>query len=68
MWIKRDFMLMSQKYRDARKRMGTKRDSCFWCRHKFEDGEMMGLGAIKGKLNQMLCGTCIDAALKQHND
>ena len=62
LWIKREFMVMSQKYRDARKSMGKPLDVCWWCKHKFEDGEMMGLAAIKGKLNKILCGPCIDTA------
>lgn len=64
LWIKREFLPMCQDYRDARKRMRTKKDSCFWCCHKFEDGEMMALAAISGKLNQLLCGTCVGAALQ----
>lgn len=62
LWIKREFIEMSQRYRDARKSMGKPLDTCWWCRHKFEDGEMMGLAAVSGKLNKILCGSCIDTA------
>ena len=60
-WIRRPFLEMSQKYRDVRKRLNPM-DSCFWCRHKFEDGETMNLaGRPKGR-NVVLCDTCADSA------
>lgn len=62
LWIKREFMEMSQRYRNVRKSMGRPNGACWWCKHKFEDGEMMGLAAISGKLNKLLCGSCIDSA------
>jgi len=44
--------------------MGKPLDTCWWCKHKFKDGEMMGLAAVSGKLNKILCGSCIDTAEK----
>ena len=60
-WIRRSFMEMSQRYRDIRKNMKPM-DSCFWCRHKFEDGETMNIaGRPKGR-NAVLCDECADMA------
>ena len=57
-WLKRDFMQMSAKYRAARRRM-TPMDTCYWCRHTFINGEMMALANIKGKGNKVFCQPCI---------
>lgn len=37
-------------------------DSCFWCRHKFDDGENMNLAAREKGLNVLLCDSCTDEA------
>ncbi len=68
LWIKRDFMEMSQHYRDVRKRMKRPMDFCWWCKYKFEDGDMMGLAAISGKGNKLLCGLCVDSASEVQPD
>lgn len=62
-WCKKDFMVMNQKFRDVRAQLKKPMDSCFWCRHKFIDGEMMALAAPKGKLNKVLCQTCANELL-----
>jgi len=58
-WCKKDFLLMSPGYRAARSKMHNPMDSCFWCKHAFDDGEMMALAQPKGKGgNKMLCQKC----------
>jgi hypothetical protein len=58
-WIKREFMKMSPKYREIRSALRAKMDKCWWCDHRFDDGEMMGLVHIKGKTNKVFCQGCI---------
>ncbi len=61
-----DWVRMGPKWRRSRGGMKNKLNSCFWCHHKFEDGEMMSLGfSMKG--NKMLCRTCV-GALKEARD
>ena len=60
-WIRRPFLTMSQQYRDVRKRMKPM-DSCFWCRHKFADGETMNLAGRPKGANVILCDSCADSA------
>ena len=57
-WCKRDFLVMGEKYRHARRRMRKPLDMCYWCKHKFKDGEMMALAAFEGIDNKLLCQNC----------
>lgn len=59
-WVKRDFLAMSEKYRNARKRSKRPMDSCHWCKHAFADGEMMALAQIGSGPNVVLCHGCVD--------
>jgi hypothetical protein len=59
-WCVRDFMLMSPEYRAARTRMNKPMDACFWCHHKFVDGEMMALAQPATGGNKVLCQTCAE--------
>lgn len=62
-WCKRDFMEMSDRYREIRSKAGRKLDSCHWCKHKFKNGEMMALAQIEeSKANKLFCQSCIDEA------
>lgn len=63
-WVRSDFMPMSERFREIRAKMREAKDShkCWWCKHKFENGEMMGLAAQIGKGNVLLCQTCCIAA------
>ena len=63
LWCRRDFMEMSQQFRDIRSRARNPMDTCFWCRHKFKDGEMMALACFEGKGNKTLCQSCADELL-----
>jgi hypothetical protein len=63
-WVKPDFMLMSPKYREIRKRCSSPMDTCYWCHHKMEDGEMIGLANLKGiGGNVVLCQKCAEELL-----
>lgn len=62
-WCRREFMVMGQTYRAARARAGSPMDACFWCEHKFVDGEMMALAAFDAPGNKVLCGKCADELL-----
>ncbi len=58
-WLKRDFMTMSPRFRKIRRKARNKLDACYWCRHKFEDGEMMALGQIVDVgPNKVFCQSC----------
>ena len=57
---KKDFMQMSQRFRDIRSKSKNPMDKCWFCKHPFQDGEMMGLIMIKGKTNKVICQTCWD--------
>jgi len=52
---------MGPVWRKARARMRTL-DSCFWCGHKFEDGESMALAGPENGSNKLLCHACVDSA------
>jgi hypothetical protein len=57
-WCKKDFVVMSQKFRDIRARSHNPMDSCFWCGHRFSDGETMALAQPKKGANKTLCQKC----------
>lgn len=62
-WCRKDFMKMSQQYRDIRAKMSSKLDSCYWCKYKFVDGEMMALAQPLKGLNRILCQNCANKLL-----
>lgn len=49
---------MSQKFRDIRKHFRNAMNTCYWCKHPFEDGEMMALACFRRKGNKVLCQDC----------
>lgn len=51
---------MSERFRKIREKCGDKFIGCFWCKHKFVDGEQMALVGRKGKLNALACQSCVD--------
>ena len=55
---------MCQRFRDVRSKSKDPGDKCFWCKHKFEDGEMMALACFGTKGNHTLCQDCADKLLK----
>ena len=58
LWVKMDFMVMSQDYRAIRNQMKNKMQSCYWCGVDIEDGEMMALAAFESAGNKVLCQEC----------
>lgn len=63
LWCQKKYMVMSQAYRKARSKLRSKMDSCFWCRAKFNDGDVMALACVSGKGNKTLCQSCADKVL-----
>jgi hypothetical protein len=63
-WIRKDFLEMTPRYRRIRSPMSYKGDCCYWCRHRFEDGEKMALGNIVKGPNRVLCHDCADKAMQ----
>ena len=57
-WVKRDWLVMKPEFRKARRRCSSPMDTCFWCHHKFADGEMMALASPKVGRNKPLCQAC----------
>lgn len=57
-WVKMEFMPMSEMFRRVRAKARNKMTTCFKCRHAFEDGEMMALACFQGKGNKTLCQKC----------
>lgn len=60
LWCKQEFCRMDQDYRDIRAKAGSKKDTCFLCGHKFDDGEWIGLAGVAKKPNQVVCQGCIE--------
>lgn len=61
-WIKKDFLKMSPDFRRIRGGRTYEGFNCYWCKHKFNEGESMGLGSVKSKGNKMFCHDCCDKA------
>jgi hypothetical protein len=59
-WCKKDFLVIDQRYRDIRAKMRKPMDSCYWCGHKFIDGEMMALACPIRGTNKVLCQPCAE--------
>ena len=62
-WCRKDFMEMSQTFRDIRGKSRNPMDKCFWCQHAFVDGEIMALAAREKASNVTLCQACADELL-----
>lgn len=57
-WCKADFMEMDQEFRKIRSKSRNPMDKCHWCKHPFEDGEMMALACFQKGGNKTLCQKC----------
>ena len=62
-----DFLTMCQRFRDIRGGSRHQMNSCHWCRHKFEDGEMMTL-ALSKQGNKALCRSCGEKLIASGTD
>lgn len=60
----KEFLVMSQNFRDIRSKSKNPIDKCFWCGHHFEDGEMMALAIPEEGVNKVLCQKCAGELLK----
>lgn len=58
LWCRKGFLVMGQGFRDARKRLKRKIKACWWCNHKFEDGEMMAMACAEKHGNVIICQNC----------
>jgi hypothetical protein len=58
LWCRKDFMAMSQQFRDIRSRSRNPMDACFWCKYQFKDGDMMALACFDTRGNKVLCQDC----------
>uniref|UniRef100_A0A6M3LBP3 Uncharacterized protein n=1 Tax=viral metagenome TaxID=1070528 RepID=A0A6M3LBP3_9ZZZZ len=63
-WCRKEFLIMSPEYRKARAKMLRPMDTCFWCKYKFKDGDIMALAQPKKGLNKMLCNKCADLLIQ----
>ena len=58
LWCKADFCVMDAEYRAIRAKHRKQFDTCFWCGHKIEDGEVIALACFVGHGNDVLCQPC----------
>ena len=68
LWIKLDFLKMSQQYRKIRAQSKNPMDKCFKCEYAFLDDEMMALGCVQGKGNKVFCQSCANGMVKQNKE
>jgi len=60
LWCKKNWVSMSQRYRAIRGRLSNPMDTCYWCRYKFADGDMMALACPSKGSNKVLCQQCAE--------
>ena len=61
-WVRRDFQKFGF-FKESRLRMKCGVEgwqTCFWCKHKFTDDEVFGIGQLEKGPNKPLCSACID--------
>lgn len=64
-WCKKDFCKYDESFRNIRAKSKNKMDKCYWCKHHFEDGEMIALACFENTGgNKVLCQTCAGELLK----
>ena len=59
-WCRKDFTTFDESYRRIRGHSRYKGFECYWCHHKFEDGESIALACIEGTGNKVFCSDCAD--------
>ena len=62
-WCGNDYTTMSQSFRNIRSKCHDPMDTCFWCSHKFLDGEQMALVQPIRGANKVLCQKCANELL-----
>ena len=61
-WLKKDFSIYNESWRNIRGRMRDKCDKCFWCKTPFLDGDQIALaGGIPNQKNRVLCQECANS-------
>lgn len=63
-WCNKKYSKMSEQFRAIRARTRNPSDTCYWCRHPFENGEMVALACFEKKGNKVLCQDCADELLR----
>ena len=66
LWCRGDFCKYTEDFRRIRSELRNRMDKCFWCRHPFEDNEMMALAATENG-NRVLCQACAVKLLASGN-
>jgi hypothetical protein len=61
--IKRDWMVMSDRFRAIRSKSRRPMDQCFWCKKPFENGDKMAIAFRSKGPNVVLCDACAEKAL-----
>lgn len=64
-WCQKNFITMSERYRAVRANMQNRMDICYWCHHRFIDGEVMALAAPEKGTNKVLCQECASQLLEE---
>jgi hypothetical protein len=64
LWVQRHVFKMDADFREIRSKHRNPLDTCFWCKYKFQDGDMMSLGGIAKRGNKMLCDDCYQEVIK----
>ncbi len=67
-WCHKEFCVIGPEYRAIRARCAKPMDSCFWCRRKFVDGEMMALACFLKIGNEVLCQECAQELLDSEKE
>ena len=57
---KREWVEMSDRFRLIRSKMRNPMDTCFWCGHKFDNGDKMGIALMDKGPNKVICNDCFD--------
>lgn len=65
LWVQKDYLRMGEKFRKARIKLKRKMKGCWWCDHKFVDGEMMAIACAEKHGNELICQKCADELFAQ---
>ena len=60
-WLKKEFVTVTPRILKIWK--DTKQSSCcYWCKHRFDVGEVVALAGVKNEVNRVLCQACAKEA------
>jgi len=63
LWCKKNWITIDPAFRSIRSGAKNRMDTCFWCKYKFKDGELMSLAARDKGTNVVLCAECAGVLL-----